>query len=99
MILCKPKLFLEQISKFIFNKIILEGECPQRDLKAAAAQGRRCRRACSPSDPCPRRGFQCLCAGACGLSCVRKGKIFQDFFAAGFSYAQFLYTLQNLSQI
>jgi len=60
--------------------LLTDQQCPERNEDAAAAQGRRCRRACSSDNPCPDPvNFKCLCAQECGKSCVRTCKSFTAF--------------------
>lgn len=50
-------------------------ECP-RDEEQATLLGQKCLRKCSSDEDCKSKKKKCLCDGACGMSCIKPGKIF-----------------------
>ncbi|XP_072102796.1 protein lev-9-like [Mobula birostris] len=54
------------------NGRVLNEMCPARNLSEVSISGQVCSRGCLRDQDCRRR--QCHCDGACGLSCVRKGR-------------------------
>lgn len=49
-------------------------ECP-RDEEQATLLKQKCLRKCSSDEDCKSKKKKCLCAGACGMSCIKPGKI------------------------
>lgn len=49
-------------------------ECP-RDEEQATLIGQKCLRKCSSHEDCKSKKKKCLCDGACGMSCIKPGKI------------------------
>lgn len=49
-------------------------DCP-RDEEQATLLGQKCLRKCSSHEDCKSKKKKCLCDGACGMSCIKPGKI------------------------
>lgn len=49
-------------------------DCP-RDEEQATLLGQKCLRKCSSDEDCKSKKKKCLCDGACGMSCIKPGKI------------------------
>lgn len=52
-------------------------ECP-RDEEQATLLGQKCLRKCSSDEDCKSKKKKCLCDGACGMSCIKPGKMMLD---------------------
>ena len=48
-------------------------ECP-RDEEQASLLSQKCLRKCSSDEDCKSKKKKCVCDGACGMSCIKKGK-------------------------
>ncbi|XP_076821431.1 protein lev-9-like [Clavelina lepadiformis] len=59
---------------FVLWMTYATAQCPPRDLNAAAAVGRPCRKDCSSDSSKCKNGKVCLCDHECGYSCINLGK-------------------------